>query len=71
MIQTQIMENHRVPIIVLEFVRDMSSDVVVDLGEVLMYVSQLFVLESLWSPQATYRDEEARCPVGAVKDARE
>lgn len=67
MVQSEIVQHHCVPVVVLELLGDMPGDIVVDLGKVL----PLSVLSTPSPAQerGTYRNEKARGSIQAVKCA--
>lgn len=43
MVQTEIMQDHSIPIIILELIHDVPCDIVIHFGEVLCSVSQQYM----------------------------
>lgn len=67
-IKSKIVKDHSIPVVFYELSRNVSSDIVINLGEVLRTLVQRRCLP--WAVD-TYRDEEARGTISAVKCTRE
>lgn len=81
MVKPEVVEDHKPPVIVLQFPSNVPSDIVVDFREILRGVSnqrQRRIQCSEYAdqggfpkPRATYGNEETRCPVLPVESVRE
>lgn len=65
MIQAQIVQNHGIPVVVLQLSRDVSSDVVVHFGKILLPLSK--GSSTALAQASPYRNEEACGSVRPVK----
>lgn len=73
MIEAKIVKNHQAPVVALKFSSNVPGNIVVDLGEVLAQTSAYVSHSWRYGPREceTYRDEEARRAIMAVKGVRE